>query len=89
MRCRLNWALFLGIPCLLVGCSNAPSRVLPDSPDPRAGEVAMKTYDTNHDGQLNAAELEQTPGLKAALKEVDANHDGQLNAGEIRRSNNA
>ena len=43
----------------------------------------MELYDTNHDGFLDAKELEKAPGLKAALKEVDADHDGKISQQEI------
>ena len=43
----------------------------------------MELYDANHDGFLDAKELEQVPGLKAAIKQIDANHDGKITEQEI------
>ncbi len=68
----------------LLGCGNhVPPRVVPDLPDPSAAHKAMELYDTNHDGFLDAKELENVPGLKAALKQVDSNHDGKISEQEI------
>ena len=71
MACRLRTCvlamllLFSG----LMGCGNSvPPRVLPDLPDASAASKAMELYDTNHDGFLDAKELEKVPGLKAAFK---------------------
>ena len=60
-----------------------PPRVVPDAPDAAAASKAMELYDTNHDGFLDAKELEQVPGLKAAMKQVDTNHDGKITEQEI------
>jgi hypothetical protein len=43
----------------------------------------MEMYDTNHDGFLDANELEKVPGLKAALNRLDKDHDGKLSKEEI------
>ncbi len=68
----------------LVGCGNSsPSAVLPDLPDASAASKAMELYDTNHDGFLDAQELEKAPGLKVAIKQVDTNHDGKISEQEI------
>ncbi|MGA2254032.1 MAG: EF-hand domain-containing protein [Thermoguttaceae bacterium] len=68
----------------LVGCGNStPPRVLPDLPDASAASKAMELYDTNHDGFLDAQELEKVPGLKAAVKQVDTNNDGKISEEEI------
>ena len=45
-----------------MGCGNSvPPRVLPDLPDASAASKAMELYDTNHDGFLDAKELEKCP----------------------------
>ena len=68
----------------LMGCGNSvPPRVVPDLPDASAASKAMELYDTNHDGFLDAKELEKVPGLKAAIKQVDTNHDGKISEQEI------
>ncbi len=68
----------------LVGCGNSvPPRVLPDRPDASAASKAMELYDTNHDGFLDAKELDQVPGLKAAIERVDTDHDGKISEQEI------
>jgi hypothetical protein len=43
----------------------------------------MQLYDANHDGFLDAKELEKVPGLKAAMTQVDTNHDGKITEQEI------
>jgi hypothetical protein len=66
------------------GCGGSdPPRVVPDLPDASAADKAMQLYDTNHDGFLDAQELEQAPGLKAALQQVDTNQDGKISKEEI------
>ena len=68
----------------LTGCgTSTPSRVMPDLPDPSAAHKAMELYDTNHDDFLDAKELEQVPGLKAAIKQVDTDHDKKISEQEI------
>jgi len=68
----------------LVGCGNSgPPAVVPDLPDSSAADKAMELYDTNHDGFLDANELEKVPGLKAAIKQVDTDHDGKISKQEI------
>jgi hypothetical protein len=68
----------------IIGCwQSVPSSVVPDQPDASAASKAMELYDTNHDGFLDAKELEKVPGLQAAIKEVDTDHDGKISAAEI------
>ncbi len=68
----------------MAGCwGSAPSRVHPQGIASDAAQKAMELYDANKDGVLDAAELEKSPGLKAALKEVDKNGDGKISADEI------
>jgi len=52
------------------------------SPDNVAAE-AMKMYDANKDGKLDAAELKKCPGLADSLAEIDTNNDKCIDAAEI------
>jgi hypothetical protein len=52
------------------------------SPD-RVAQEAMAEYDTNHDGFLDAKELERCPALKSSLDTIDKNGDHRLSAEEI------
>ena len=86
MSCSVRACIFSGLLLFsgLVGCGNyVPPRVVPDAPDPSAPSKALELYDTNHDGFLDAKELEKVPGLKAALKQVDTNNDGKISEQEI------
>src|SRR5262249_19830833 len=76
--CRLLSAALL----LLAGCGDNRVAVPPVSPE-EAGKQAIAKYDQNHDGQLDADELERCPALKGSLKLIDKNHDGKLSAQEI------
>jgi hypothetical protein len=52
--------------------------------DPKAAaEKAMALYDSNHDGFLDAKELDSCPGLKSVLAVFDKNQDGKLSLAEI------
>jgi hypothetical protein len=77
--------LLLFVTCsALIGCGGAaPPRVFPELPDASAASKAMELHDTNHDGFLDAKELEKVPGLKAALKQVDTDRDGKVSQQEI------
>ena len=44
---------------------------------------AMAEYDTNHDGFLDAKELERCPALKGSLVSIDKDGDHRLSADEI------
>lgn len=66
------------------GCSRGPTRVKPPGIDAaEAGQLALKEYDTNGDGVIDAAELNKAPALKASLKNLDANKDGKVSGQEI------
>jgi hypothetical protein len=45
--------------------------------------LALAELDQNKDGELDSAELEKSPGLKAALPQMDADQSGSLSAAEI------
>jgi hypothetical protein len=81
---RRHSILALATVSFAVGCSQASQpRAYPDRPDSRAGDRAIELYDANKDGFLDAKELEQAPGLKAAMRQVDLNTDGKISAAEI------
>jgi len=48
-----------------------------------AGAAAIAMYDTNHDGVISGAELDQCPALKRALKFYDTGGDGKVTAANI------
>jgi hypothetical protein len=48
-----------------------------------AAAKALEQYDTNHDGRLDAAELERCPALKHSLPRFDKDGDGFLTVDEI------
>jgi hypothetical protein len=75
---------FLGLWVLvgLVGCGS--SQLQPPHLVPReVAAQAIKQYDKNGDGLLDADELEHCPGLKSQLRVIDTNKDGKLSADEI------
>ncbi len=53
--------------------------------DPQqVSEAALKAYDTDGDGRIAGAELDQSPALKGALKRIDSNSDGAISGAEIK-----
>jgi hypothetical protein len=84
MGTRIALSLALAAVSLAVGCSGSTlPRVYADKPDAGAADRAIQLYDANMDGLLDAKELEQVPGLKAAMQQVDLNRDGKISADEI------
>ncbi len=68
----------------VAGCWNAPPpRVNPQGVAPDAAQKAIELYDANHDGFLEAKEIEKTPGLKAAMKRLDRKGNGKISADDI------
>jgi hypothetical protein len=71
----------------LTGCSDAPSA--PPRPDLNPAECAqeaIKRYDTNGNGKIDASELDNAPALKALLaiiKYSDPNHADALSQDDI------
>jgi hypothetical protein len=65
------------------GCGG-PAPVEAPGLDPDAAATqAMAAYDRNHDGYLDARELEACPALKSSLKGLDKDGDGRLSKEEI------
>jgi len=49
----------------------------------KAGRMAMEQYDSNGDGVVSGAELDQAPALRAGLPRLDANGDKAISADEV------
>ena len=65
---------------ILAGCGGSrPVEIDPQA----AAQLAMDSYDTNGDGQLDAKELQACPALVNAGGRVDSNGDGAVSADEI------
>jgi hypothetical protein len=76
----VSWAL---AACEL-GCSRGPSRVAPPAIDAdRAATEAIRLYDANQNGSLNAAELAKCPGILAEFKSYDTDGNGEISSAEI------
>ena len=85
-RCwQVAAAAFISIGAVpLCSCGGGPSPVRPPSISAAAaGREAMAQYDTNGDGVVSGAELENAPGLKAALPRLDSNQDKAVDADEV------
>ena len=68
----------------LSGCSRGPTRVTPPQIDPeRAATEAIRLYDTDKDGSLNAAEVAKCPGMLAEIKSYDRDGNGLVSEEEI------
>ncbi len=69
------------------GCSDVPKPPPPPKFDPSAAaQAALVLYDADHDGKLDAKELEASPPLRAmlaAIKEREPGHDDALSAADI------
>jgi hypothetical protein len=68
---------------LLSGCSGRDSLALPRYTPDESAKRAMAEYDTNHDGFLDAKELERCPALKSSLDAIDNDGNHRLTAEEI------
>jgi hypothetical protein len=70
--------------CVL-GCggTGGARAVRPDAPDKDAAAKALELYDANHDGFLDAKEVEKAPGLKAAFEQIDKDHAGKISSDQI------
>jgi hypothetical protein len=68
---------------VLVGCNGATRVDAPPFDVKAAVEKAFADYDSNHDGMLDAQELERCPSLKSALGRIDKNNDKRINREEL------
>jgi hypothetical protein len=80
-------SMLLGIWVFCAGCSESPPSLKMPNLDPAAiGQEALKRYDANSDGKLDAKELEKSPALAALLvtvKKQDSGHADSLTAEDI------
>ncbi len=66
------------------GCSRFPDPPkAPDLSPAAAAAKAIEQYDSDGDGKISGAELDQSPPLKVAAERIDTDKDGALSAGEI------
>lgn len=74
----------IGLLSTFAGCDTGPAPVaLPPINAAAVGAAAIKDYDKNGDGKLDAAELDGLPACKGNLPKFDKNGDGALTADEI------
>jgi hypothetical protein len=82
-RAGRTW-LLMGLALgLLSGCGGSDTLTPPSYSPERMAQDAMADYDTNHDGFLDAKELERCPALKGGLVAIDQNGDHRLSTDEI------
>ena len=64
----------------------APASSAPSArPRPSAEQAAFERADTNHDGQLSAAEAQALPVIASRLRELDYDRSGSLSLEEFQR----
>jgi hypothetical protein len=68
---------------LLPGCGRRVGLVPPSYSPDESAKQALAEYDTNHDGYLDAKEVERCPALKYRFETMDVNGDHRLSAQEI------
>lgn len=77
----ITYAMLMLSWSLVVGCSHSPSRISPPAISASsAGAEAVEMFDTNKDGKLSGAELDQCPSLKAAMARIDTTGQGAITA---------
>lgn len=80
------YPLFIGAVMalsLVPGCGHRDGLLPPSYLPDESAKQALAEYDTNHDGYLDATELERCPVLKNRLLAMDQNGDRRLSAAEI------
>ena len=66
------------------GCGSQPARVRPAALDAdKAGDAAVKAYDTNGDSRLSEDEFKACPAIAQALAQYDTDGDKHVSAQEI------
>ncbi len=76
----LGGLLMLGV----LGCGSGPARIdAPSLSASRIAQAAIDQYDTDGDGTITGAELEQAPSLKASVASLDSDGDGGVSESEI------
>jgi hypothetical protein len=77
-----GWRLFISylfIFAISTGCERVPPPVpRPPFRSQEAAAQALELYDTNKDGKISGAELDQAPGLNAALKVIGTNKESGI-----------
>ncbi len=77
--------VFLGLCVSTSGCGGNPDGISVPSYDPSgASRQALKLFDENQNGTLEASELSNCPSLLVAMPRIDADGNGKLTAAEVR-----
>jgi hypothetical protein len=81
--CRATYQYALtGFVLIIAGCGGAQSD-RPKFDSQTAANEAVRLYDDNNDGNLEPAELQDSPALASALSRLDSDGNGRLTALEI------
>ena len=80
---RLTLIVFSLALGLLNGCSGSDTLTVPTYTPERMAQDAMAEYDTNHDGYLDAKELERCPSLKSSLESMGKAREKRLSTEDI------
>jgi len=81
---RLFGIILTGLSCLaIIGCGGTATVPTANYSPENVASEAMKMYDANKDGKLDASELKKCPGLAESLAEIDTNNDKCIDASEI------
>ena len=68
---------------LLPGCGRREGLIPPTYSPDESAKQALAEYDANHDGYLDAKEVERCPALKYRFETLDQNGDHRLSVQEI------